>query len=100
MEQELDAMNLPQSFTTHRSFLSPLPAEHPSEPSSTSQRGALATFSLRILFRQNSSWQGTVTWLEGNLEQCFRSVLELIHLMDSSLQALTSTSQPQTSADA
>ena len=43
------------------------------------------TFAVRILFRQNASWQGSVTWLEGNREESFRSVLELIFLMDSAL---------------
>ena len=50
------------------------------------QRGEAATFALRILFRQNASWQGSITWLEGEAEQSFRSVLELILLMDSALR--------------
>ena len=37
---------------------------------------------MRIMFRQNSSWQGTVTWVDGKMEESFRSVLELIILMD------------------
>lgn len=49
------------------------------------EQGALATFKLKILFRQNASWQGTVTWVEGKQEQSFRSALELILLIDSAL---------------
>lgn len=49
-------------------------------------RGACGTFAMRVLFRQNGSWQGSVTWLEGRQEQSFRSVLELILLVDSALQ--------------
>ena len=50
------------------------------------QSGQLATFAVRVLFRQNASWQGEVTWLEGKREESFRSVLELILLMDGALQ--------------
>lgn len=46
----------------------------------------LATFKLSILFRQNASWQGTVVWMEERREAPFRSVLELISLMDSVLR--------------
>lgn len=47
--------------------------------------GRKGTFVIRILFRQNSSWQGSVLWLEGRMEQSFRSILELALLMDSAL---------------
>ena len=50
-------------------------------------RGQLATFSIKILFRQNASWQGSVTWVEGKSEESFRSVLELIYLMNSACMA-------------
>lgn len=53
-------------------------------------RGNLATFEMRILFRQNASWQGELLWMEKNARQSFRSVLELITLMDSALRALDS----------
>ena len=98
-EQTLDGMNLPQSFTARRAFAPISPAEE-QRPDYEPQKGVLATFSLRVLFRQNASWQGTVTWLEGNMEQCFRSVLELIHLIDSTLQTQTSSTQSDSTADA
>ena len=47
--------------------------------------GKKATFLIKILFRQNASWQGSVAWLEGKREQSFRSALELLFLMDSVL---------------
>ncbi|MBQ3147093.1 MAG: hypothetical protein IJB91_05120 [Oscillospiraceae bacterium] len=53
---------------------------------SQSRPGDLATFAVKILFRQNASWQGSVTWLEGKREQSFRSVLELILLMSTALE--------------
>lgn len=40
------------------------------------------TFVIHILNRQNATWQGTVTWLDGKRTRPFRSALELIRLMD------------------
>lgn len=48
----------------------------------------IATFELEILFRQNASWQGTLVYAEQNLSSSFRSVLELLILMDSVLSPL------------
>lgn len=43
------------------------------------------TFIVKILNRQNSTWQGTVTWVEEHRTQNFRSALELIKLIDGVL---------------
>lgn len=43
------------------------------------------TFVLKIMNRQNSTWQGTVTWVEENKTQNFRSALELLKLIDGAL---------------
>ena len=85
MEGILEKMDFPKAFTTTRTF-SPLPVHTTGPPMSQCQPGAQATFAVRILFRQNASWQGSVTWLEGKREQSFRSVLELILLMSSALE--------------
>ena len=45
----------------------------------------MATFELEILFRQNASWQGNIIYAEQNLSSSFRSLLELLTLMDSVL---------------
>ena len=84
MEQAMDEMGFPKAFTETRVFTSPavLPTCSAEKRDYTGKR---ATFALRILFRQNSSWQGSVTWLEGKQERSFRSVLELIRLMDNAL---------------
>ncbi len=84
MEQTLNTMDFPQSFTATRSF-APVPKPAAKTPGQEILTGAKATFAVRILFRQNASWQGSVTWMEGKREQSFRSVLELIFLMDSAL---------------
>jgi hypothetical protein len=85
MEKLLDQMHLPQAFTSARTFVRPAPAEVKEHEERTPQIGALATFAVRVLFRQNASWQGSVTWVEGKQEESFRSVLELLLLMKSAL---------------
>jgi hypothetical protein len=87
MEEMLDQMNFPQAFSDVRTF-----AKIPTMPKcetleSKIQKGELATFALRVLFRQNTSWQGSVSWLEGGREETFRSVLELMFLLDSAIAA-------------
>lgn len=43
------------------------------------------TFIVKILNRNNSTWQGTVTWVEEQKVQNFRSALELLKLIDGAL---------------
>ena len=85
VESLLEQLQFPQSFDTSRTFSRPAakPVETGGLPGS--RDGACATVRIRILFRQNASWQGTVSWLEGGQEEGFRSVLELVKLMDSAL---------------
>ena len=80
----MDEMGLPKAFTETRVFTAPA-ALSAGSPEKREYAGKEATFALRILFRQNSSWQGSITWLEGKQERSFRSVLELILLMDNAL---------------
>ena len=57
------------------------------QPSPESREiGKKATFVVKILFRQHTSWQGTVLWCENSREVNFRSVLELLLLMDSAMK--------------
>ncbi len=39
-------------------------------------------FFIRIQYRCNSSWQGTIQWMDGRKTSTFRSVLELANLID------------------
>lgn len=87
MDALLQDLQFPQSFFENREFCAG--QEHMPKTtgsvSNASQKGRLATFSLRIMFRQNSSWQGSLAWMEGKLEESFRSALELLLLIDSAL---------------
>lgn len=87
MEALLEDMNFPQSFTVARDFGAPVQKSAKFAPGAEELlQGKLATFNIRIMFRQNSSWQGSVTWQETNQEQVFRSVLELIFILDGALK--------------
>jgi len=88
MEDMLELTGEPQSDTSHRSFSEFLPHTATGVHRSGVRRGKLATFELQILFRQHTSWQGMILWKEQHKQQSFRSVLELILLMDSALRGL------------
>ena len=47
-----------------------------------------ADFMIEIRYMEHSSWQGTVKWLDGEREDCFRSTLELLKIMESVEQAV------------
>jgi len=47
--------------------------------------GSKCTFEVSVKFQQNATWQGQILWAEKNLKQNFRSVLEMIKLMDEAL---------------
>ena len=44
------------------------------------------TFIIKILNKSNSTWQGTVTWVEESKTQNFRSALELIKIIDGAIE--------------
>ena len=44
---------------------------------------------VQVISAQNSTWQGTVTWADGRKKMPFRSALELIRLIDSTLTGCT-----------
>jgi len=50
------------------------------------------TFVIKILYQRNISWQGEIKWLEGQKKINFRSLLELINLMQ---EILKETEEPE-----
>lgn len=100
MENALDELRLPQSFTVARAFAPPARLNNASQSTQEPKEGKLATFAVRILFRQNASWQGSVTWSEGGREESFRSVLELILLMNSAMQETLAKEKRHTATNA
>lgn len=87
MEVLLDELQQPQSATKPRSFATFVEQIDSVPPLAHIRRGAKATFEIQVIFRQHTSWQGVIIWLEEQKEQSFRSVLELVLLMDSALRS-------------
>ena len=94
MENLLDELQTPQAYTQTRTFPDPVPPLECRTPPARIPRGSKATFELQVLFRQHTSWQGVIVWLEQKREQSFRSVLELVLLMDSALRAEEGSGSP------
>lgn len=84
----LEDRQMPQSYTEMRKFAELIPGGDAAVAEHRIRRGKLATFEVQILFRQHTSWQGVVIWREQKLEQSFRSVLELILLMNSAVRSM------------
>ena len=41
------------------------------------------TFIVEVIDHQRGTWQGQILWVQGNKKISFRSVMEMLHLMDS-----------------
>lgn len=91
IDELLTAINYPQESFSTRSFKKNNDREAVNGPKDDEllQKPVLATFKVNVLFRQNASWQGSIHWVEDKMESQFRSVLELIMLMDSVLSGVT-----------
>lgn len=96
LEQLFDSLNFPHPTTRERSFA----AEKRRAPGRKRERimkdetllskhGDLGTFIVRVQHRQNSSWQGRLTWMEENKTVYFRSIWEMVKLMESALDTVS-----------
>lgn len=83
VEELLDAMIYPSRVTSLRSFTTGTTRRAAQE----NEEKPIASFRLSVLFRQNASWQGNIQWMEDKKVIPFRSVLELIQLIDTGLAA-------------
>ena len=61
------------------------------------KHGDIGTFIVRVQHRQNSSWQGRITWMEADKTIQFRSVWEMIKLIESAVD--TVSGQEEETAD-
>lgn len=84
VEELLNSLGYPQQAMERRTFRSVKPV-YKLETACDACAPALATFRLNVLFRQSASWQGQLVWVEEKCEAQFRSVLELLMLMDNVL---------------
>lgn len=89
-----DSYDFPQVSMKARSFKGPQVLEmkqvieeainsNPNQHARNMIRGKLSTFWVKVLFRQNATWQGSIKWVEEGKEINFRSALELIMILDS-----------------
>lgn len=96
METIFETIESPQSYYEYRSFNHNQKAAHKKanetevhqkmqEDIFADKQGKKATFVVQVQFRQNATWQGTITWTEEKKVQRFRSTLEMIKLMGDAL---------------
>lgn len=89
IDQLCDSMGFPQAFFKYRSFevkhasmiVRKVDSFMDAEMQDTLKDGK-ATFLVHIQFRKNATWQGSITWVEKDKKQNFRSALEMLKLMD------------------
>ena len=95
IEDMMDEMECPQASVRSRRFgAGRKNAERASiaeELLPKPDQEAIATFAVKVLFRQGASWQGKLAWTEGKTEVSFRSALEMVKLMDSALPQFESS---------
>lgn len=93
LESLLERQNFPQAFQRMRSFTKETP-EYPAgllpegameAETVAAARGQAATFVLRVLTRQNATWQGVLEWLEEGRRDSFSSDLEFLKLVQTHL---------------
>ncbi len=102
-----DRLNYPQAAEQPRSFAKAAAApvqrkkveKCMSKDKLLEPRGKMATFVVHVMYRQNATWQGSVTWAEKDQKANFRSALELIKLMDSAVESTLPPEEPEKGGD-
>lgn len=54
----------------------------PLVPSAKDDTERIGVFRVQVLFREHNTWQGRLIWQDENKEFVFRSVMELIQMLD------------------
>lgn len=91
MEDFFDNLSFPQASTRSRYFLTPHIEEKQemhkvlTQENIIQNRGNRGTFVAWIQYRQNSTWQGEVVWIEKNEKYHFSSTLDFVKIIDNSL---------------
>ena len=92
MEKLYDAMNFPFPGNNERHFIEKEISYMKEELTKKLEdqdmlkmHGDLGTFIIRVQHRQNSSWQGRITWVEEDKTLYFRSVWEMVKLIEEAL---------------
>ncbi|MBR4079041.1 MAG: hypothetical protein IKK29_02415 [Christensenellaceae bacterium] len=88
METPKEIKNIPQLLFLLDDFLTeegPAVCCHAFEPTGYESLEWITALRIRILFRENNTWQGCVLRDDRHKEVSFRSVLELIQIIDEIL---------------
>lgn len=98
MDQIMQDFNIPPEDGKHRSFTSPNKSIHIRlnyqdlrqdnfekylNRSLMYPKKSKDIFMVKVMYRQNNTWQGKITWLKTNRTRFFRSELELANLIYS-----------------
>ena len=87
LDDSLKIQSIPQFLFALNDVLSqedaPI-ARHPLQQP-TIPEDLIATIRLQVLFREHYTWQGYIIWEEQQMKASFRSVLELIEILDEIL---------------
>ena len=97
MEKLYDWLRFPYPGTNNRSFgeekkLTRMTHERKkimADETLLSKHGDIGTFIVRVQHRQNSSWQGRIAWMEEDKTIQFRSVWEMIKLIESAVDTVS-----------
>ena len=107
MEKLYDWLRFPYPGTNSRSFGNVPKAEGRkperkkimSDDTLLTKHGDIGTFIVRVQHRQNSSWQGRITWMEEDRTIQFRSVWEMIKLIESAVDRVSTAEDGETEAE-
>jgi len=93
IEELLDELCFPFPSTNDRFFVSasPKPLRREKRVKTVNDdellrhKGSLGNFIIKVQHRENSTWQGRITWVDENKTVSFRSVWEMMKLMENAL---------------
>jgi len=91
MERVFDGLNFPRRGDRQRMFIkrNSVQTEYGerlmTDEELLEKHGQQQTFIVRVQHRQNNSWQGQITWAEKNIKLNFRSIWEMVHLMEDAI---------------
>jgi len=103
MEEIFDTNGFPQAFLSPRSFEDGKRGVRKNGSDNGAQADMLlagtegcvkCTFELAVRFRQNATWQGQISWVEKDIKQNFRSVLEMLKLINEALAETNESMKP------
>lgn len=104
MEQFFDELNFPHPTTNSRTFQKEKKQQSMRQERAIimkdeellSQHGDLGTFLVHVQHRQNSSWQGRITWMDQKKTVYFRSALEMMKLVADALDSVSGSEDGET----